>query len=309
MVVGGRMRVRAAAGSLVGAALLTGLLVGPASAAPESCSYDAGTKAVTATVASGGQATLVVAGGAIHFGASPAACGAATTTNTDSITINGAVGTVETLVLDMSGGAFAPGAAAESGTPEIEITTTLGDTTDAIVVYGTSGNDTIRMGSTGMNFNADTDKDVTFSPLPAQVEIFGGGGVNTLSGSGGSGTGSVFGGKVILHAGGSGDLLTGGSAADELYGGLGNDTLEGGNGNDTADGGGGNDVLKGGNDSDTLIGGTGADQFIGGSGNDTMRADDDAADTSINGGPGTDTAYYDLGLDPNPTATETKIPA
>ena len=68
-------------------------------------------------------------------------------------------------------------------------------------------------------------------------------------------------------------------------------------------------MLKGGNDNDELIGGPGADQFLGGSGNDTMRADDDAADASINGGPGTDTAYYDLGVDPTPLATENKIPA
>jgi Ca2+-binding RTX toxin-like protein len=60
---------------------------------------------------------------------------------------------------------------------------------------------------------------------------------------------------------------------------------------------------------DELIGGSGADQFLGSSGNDIMRADDDAADVNINGGPGTDTAYYDLGIDPVPTATESKIPA
>ena len=49
MVVGGRERMRAAVGAVVAAAFLTGVIVGPASAAPESCSYNAGTKAVTAT--------------------------------------------------------------------------------------------------------------------------------------------------------------------------------------------------------------------------------------------------------------------
>jgi hypothetical protein len=33
------------------------------------------------------------------------------------------------------------------------------------------------------------------------------------------------------------------------------------------------------------------------------------ADLSINGGGGVNTAYYDLGVDPNPVATESKIPA
>lgn len=275
---------------------------------PGDCSYDAAARSVSAAIAGGMQSTLKVSGGAIWFG--PAACGAATTSNTDSISIGGAAGTVETLVIDMSGGAFEPGATAESsGISEIEIATSLGDASDVIVVHGTSGDDTIRMGSTGMGLNSDDDRDVTFAPIPAQVEIFGGGGTNTLTGTGSFGNGSVFTGKVILHAGDSGDALTGGAGNDELYGGAANDTITGGLGSDMADGGDGNDTLNGSDGDDTLIGGLGADSFSAGGGNDTMRADDDLADTSINGGPGTDTAYYDAGLDPTPLATENRIPA
>ena len=58
-------------------------------ASAESCTYNADTKAITAAITPGGQATLVVSGGAIHFGATPVACGAATTSNTDSISIAG----------------------------------------------------------------------------------------------------------------------------------------------------------------------------------------------------------------------------
>ena len=158
------MRVRAAAGSVVTAALLTAVLVGPASAAPEACAYNAGTRAVTATIASGGQATLVVVGGALHFGATPVACGAATTTNTDSITINGAAGSNETLTLDHRGGVFGPGFTSEFNVPEIEITTSLGDTTDRVVVYATEGNDSMSPGQLGMALNGDGDVDVLFSP-------------------------------------------------------------------------------------------------------------------------------------------------
>ena len=160
-----------------------------------------------------------------------------------------------------------------------------------------------------MALNTDADRDVTLTTLPAVVEMFGLGGPNTLSGNGGSGAGSAFLGKVILHAGDSGDMLTGGSGNDELYGGAGADTLDGVIGNDLAAGAGGNDIVKGGDGNDDLTGGAGGDQLIGGAGNDTMHADDDEADPSINGGPGTDTAYYDLGIDPSPSATETKIPA
>jgi Ca2+-binding RTX toxin-like protein len=263
---------------------------GPPPPPPAGCVFDAGAKAVSATIDSGTSATLEVVGGAIWFDG--AVCGAATTTNTDSITIGGVAGTIETFEIDLAGGAFAPGVAVESsGLSEIEISANLGDATDVVVVRGGSAADVLRMGQNGLGLNADSDRDVTFSVLPAQVEMFGNGGVNTLSGKGGSGTGSTFAGKVILHAGDSGDLLQGGNSADELYGGAGNDRLEGGSGDDT------------------MVGGLGSDQFVGSGGNDTMRADDDLADSLISGGAGTDTAYYDVGVDPNPTATENKIPA
>ena len=274
------------------------------------CSYNSGTKAVAASIPSGTQATLKVVGGQIWYGATPAACGAATTTNTDTISIAGTGGTIETLVVDMSGGAFEPGATAEStGTAEIELNTSLGDTTDVIVVHGTSGPDTIRIGQNGVGLNSDSDRDVTFAPLPAQIEVFGNGGVNTLSARGGFGTGSIFLGKAILRAGGAGDLVQGGSGNDDLFGGAGNDRIEGQNGDDTIDGAGGNDVLLGQGGNDTMTGGAGADEFLASTGNDTMHAEDDAADVAINGGGGVDTAYYDLGIDPTPSATENKIPA
>ena len=40
-----------------------------------------------------------------------------------------------------------------------------------------------------------------------------------------------------------------------------------------------------------------------------LRGDDDEADINLNGGPGIDTAYFDLGVDPLPVAVETEIPA
>jgi Ca2+-binding RTX toxin-like protein len=262
-----------------------------------------------ATVEAGTQTTLAVVGGAIHFGSTPTACGAATTTNTDSILIAGSPGTDESLKLDMTDGAFAPGATAEStGVSEIEITTVLGDATDLIVVRGTAGADTIRIGQSGMGLNSDADLDVSFDPLPAVIEVVGKGGVNTLSARGGLGTGSVFLGKVILYAGDDGDLLQGGAGNDELYGGAGNDQLEGFDGDDMIDGAGGDDVLMGQGGADTIIGGAGADELLGSAGNDTLRADDDEADVTISGGTDFDTAYYDEGIDPNPVA-EIEIPA
>ena len=231
------------------------------------CVYDAATRAVTATIAAGQQATLSVSGGAIQFGATPVACGAATTTNTDTISISGSAGTSETLTLDQQGGAFAPGVEVESGTPEIELTVALGDASDSIVVYGTTGPDTIAIGQSGMALNNDGDRDVTLTaPLPSVVEAWGLGGPNTISALGGFGAGTSFAGRAILHAGDSGDTVTGGLGNDDIFGGLGNDILTGREGADIIDGAGGNDTLNGNDGDDQLTGGTGADSLLRGCG-------------------------------------------
>jgi Ca2+-binding RTX toxin-like protein len=272
------------------------------------CSYDGGTRVVTATLAPGETASLVVVGGAISFGATPAECPGATTANTDTINVLGPAGSTERLTIDQSGGAFAPGASVETGTAEIEIAVSLGDATDGVVVLGTTSADTISAGVNGVALNADGDVDVTFAALPAVLELQGLGGVNTLSGRGGAGTGAAFPGRLLLYAGPNGDTLRGNGLNDELYGGDGADTLEGREGNDVLVGGGGNDSLAGNAGDDTLTGGAGLDTFLGSDGNDTFHAADDEADTSLNGGPGIDTAYYDSGVDPNPVAVENKMP-
>jgi Ca2+-binding RTX toxin-like protein len=273
------------------------------------CTYDSVTKTVTATLAAGESATLVVAGVEIRFGGTPAACGAATTTNADTIVVNGSVGSIETLTIDQSGGRFAPGATAETGVAEIEISVLLRDSADVLVVRGTSDPDTIAIGSNGIALNSDGDGDVTVSPLPATVEIVGLGGVNTLMGRGGLGAGSPFLGNLVLRAGDAGDTLQGGEGNDALHGGTGNDVLEGRGGNDLLLGGGGNDSLSGNAGDDELIGGAGADSLAGGDATDLLRADDDEADTNLNGGPGSDTVHYDAGVDPTPVAVETLVPA
>jgi Ca2+-binding RTX toxin-like protein len=274
------------------------------------CTYDAATRIAAATIASGEAATLVTVGGEIRFGTVPVPCGAATNANTDTITVTGAAGSLEALTIDQSSGSFAPGATAETtGTSEIEIAVNLGDATDLVLVYGTADADTISAGTSGLAFTTDADVDVTLAQVPALVEVFGLAGPNTLTGAGGAGSGGPYQGRLALHAGDSGDTLRGGSGNDELYGGAGNDVLEGRNGNDLADAGPGNDSVAGNDGDDQLIGGPAADALIGGDGADVLRADDDEADTNLNGGPGSDTAHFDQGIDVAPVAVETLIPA
>ena len=158
----------------------------------ESCEFDGLSHTLSLTMTPTSTATLVIVGDAIWFGEVPEPCGAATTTNTDSISIAGAVGTSETLILDQRGGFFGPGATPESNTPEIEITTALGDTNDRVIVYGTEERDYMAAGQSGMATSTDGDTDVTFSPSTFKLEIHLLGGDDHFDARGTGGAGLKF---------------------------------------------------------------------------------------------------------------------
>ena len=281
--------------------LATETVVRPA----ESCAYDGLSRALTLTMTPGSTATLVLVSGQIWWGEVPRQCGAATSTNTDSISIEGAIGTTETLVLDQRGGVFGPGATPETNTPEIEISTNLGDASDRVIVYGTEGDDFSAAGQSGFATSTDGDVDVTFSPSTFRLDVHLLGGNDHFDARGTGGAGLNFLGPIVA-TGGDGDetLIRGGAAADSLDGGAGNDVLEGQDSADVFVGGPGNDTMGGGDGGDTMNGGPGADVFNGSAGDDTFLAQDDEADASLSGGAGNDTAFIDAGIDPTPVAVE-----
>ena len=273
-----------------------------------SCVYNAAQKTATATIPVGGTATLAVVGSEIRFAG--VACGAATTTNTDAITVTGGSGSVERLVVDQSAGALSPGATAEAiGTnSEIELAVNLGDPTDQFVLGGTAGADLLSAGTKGVSFTPDTDLDVTFLPLPGAIELAGGAGNDTLTSGGGYGTAQAFLGRATLRGEGDDDALGGSALDDVIVGGPGADTLQGNSGNDELLGEAGNDTLNGQDGNDRLVGGPGVDSLSGGNGDDRLEAADGEADALIHGQVGVDTAYYDLGLDPAPVSAENAVP-
>ena len=71
------------------------------------------------------------------------------------VPIVGGSGTAERVTIDQSGGAFAPGATAETGASEIEIAVNLGDAVDEVVVLGEVDDDAIFVGQNGVALNAD----------------------------------------------------------------------------------------------------------------------------------------------------------
>lgn len=146
---------------------------------------------------------------------------------------------------------------------------------DRLIVYGSSGNDHIRIGD----------------GVTQPVEVFGQDGNDVIEAGMGDAT---------LHGGGGNDKLFGGTGKNVLDGGAGNDllqvpehnknaaTLMGGAGKDVLIGGAGNDLLDGGDGDDHLLGRRGTDRLMGGSGKDhydAVKAGDVVSDPDIKPAP------------------------
>ena len=302
-------------GRLAAAGLVVLLGALPATAqVQESCTFDDATATVTAVMAPGGEATLEIVTGQIAFGADPQPCGGATNVNTDTIRIAGHEGSGERLILDQRGGPFGPGASLDNGVhAEIEIYATLGDASDNVVLFLTEGDDDVAPGMDGIGLNSDGDTDVVFvdadgDPIAAAfpLEFHALAGDDYVNGRGQFGAGLGYLGALTVHGGNGNERLIRGSwESDVLLGGAGDDLIEGHEAGDLLNGGGNDDQLVGGGGDDRLIGGPGADTFNGGAEDDVFHAIDLAADISMNGGPGIDTAYYDSdGVDPEPLFVE-----
>jgi Ca2+-binding RTX toxin-like protein len=217
-----------------------------ADAAFTSCTYDAGTDTVTATLQPGEGRLYVAAGGAIVSGEPPsggAQCGAATTANTERIDVLGQIGnTAETAIVDNSG----PGGAfRKAGTgDEIDVYVNLGETTwtyepseieaQTLRLIGTTGDDEMRAGGTALTERAvnidaqsDSDTDVHLDWV-SLLDLDGAEGEDYVTGLGGTGTVEPFRGRLNLRGGPGDDRLVGNNYANTLYPGPGHDEVDGG---------------------------------------------------------------------------------
>ena len=204
----------------------------PAHANFSSCTYDASTKVVTATLAANNDGRIGKDSGVI-IRANDSACGAATVNNTDLIRIlvpddSGD----EYIQLDLRQGALAPGLTDEPGnSDEIEVEIEPGEAgfSDVVEVLGSPGPDRYTSSvaddysETLFNLNAGEtegiDADVTVSDSIEQ-HLIGNNGADVLRGYGGDG----------LPSGGVDTTLVGGDSAANLSGsriqpGPGNDLL------------------------------------------------------------------------------------
>jgi Ca2+-binding RTX toxin-like protein len=278
------------------------LVASPALAVP-TCVFDAPTATVTIDVGNGETAAIARSGDAITLDGAP--CDVATVTNTDAIVVNG-TGIPAEVVIDLSGGEFAPGLTPETdtGNSEIEFTINLPAGSPTVRIVGSAGSDNIVSGAAGLNLNAIEavgDADVLIVGLPTVI-VGGEAGNDVLSVAGGSGTGAPS--TASLDGGPDGDLLIGAAGGNSFTGGLGPDTIDyssatqlveanmvtgvvmhaasqldqiagienltGSPDGDTIIGDDVDNDLRGGDGADTLVGGGGNDAVDGGGGNDTV---------------------------------------
>jgi hypothetical protein len=191
---------------LTSLAALALFLAPPAAAA--TCAFAGST--MTVTYAANDTVTLAVSGTAITMNG--AACGAATTLNTNLITTAGTVTGNETLVISLTGGPFAPGLTVETtGTSEIELRADLGALNDVVVIVGTAGADSFDLGTVGINLNGDDDADLTIVTVESVV-VQAGSGDDQVSALGNSGTGGPFTTPMVLQGALGTDELVAGPA-------------------------------------------------------------------------------------------------
>jgi hypothetical protein len=225
-----------------------------------------------------------------------------TVRNTDTMRI--ALGEASFVDLDLSGGAFAPGATREpQGASEIEIELSID--LGAANVYGTSGDDEWHWGPGGanpaLNLNprqaGDRDVDVR---IIGSEDAYG-----SLTANGGDGDDTIIAapnarvrGQPIAFGDAGDDLLSTPVMSGErefgaeLHGGPGNDTIFGGAHDDDLLGNAGNDRIAGRAGADTITAGHGRDRISGGAGGDTINARD-AASEAVSCGSERDRANVD----------------
>jgi Ca2+-binding RTX toxin-like protein len=297
-----------------------------ATAHAATCSYDGSTNTLTLVLERHETDVLFVgARGAIES-SSGASCGTANIRNTDVIRVLGTPDGSESFGISEQGGAFARDKGPPRSRGEILILVDLGGwdpsffTHDTFRVTAGDGDDTITLGSAGLDMNGDGDLDIAIANDP-ELTIEGAGGNDTISAQGGGETGSQYVGSFtldiwgatefqfqgaieetntlvgrdgpdLLYAGGFvGNTLIGHGGNDGLFGWFGDDAISGGAGDDSIFGDDGNDSISGGDDADQLHGGAGADTVDGDDGNDTINGE--SGQDLLSGGAGNDDIVAD----------------
>jgi Ca2+-binding RTX toxin-like protein len=140
-------------------------------------------------------------------------------------------------------------------------------------------------GLSATNLTAD---DVLFGERDAAMVLTGSSANETFRGGSGDDSLDAGAGNDIVSGYYGSDILRGNAGNDKVYGGLGIDSVYGGSGNDTVHGGSGDDLVRGGNNSDQLFGGDGDDAVDGEAGDDVLTGGTGADRFAFDDGDGSD---------------------
>ena len=253
---------------LVLTALLCAFGAAPAEASTGCGRFDDGELRVG--IISGADAVGIVRSGegiVVTVNGAPITCHgtAPTVRNTDTIALSDISTAPNQVTIDLSGGAFAPGATAELGSnDEIEFDVFLsGPDVETLQLHGGPAADSLRLGqsagSEGVNLNVGsesgpaigTDVDLTFGGVDFVV-VDGGPGDDSVDAGGGAEFAGAVARTVLLTGAAGNDRLRGGDASDRITDGPGDDVVAGGDGGDTFD-------QTGDTGDDTIAGGAGVD--------------------------------------------------
>jgi Ca2+-binding RTX toxin-like protein len=224
------------------AVLVTAAVAPGAAHAATTCSYGPISHQVSVDMTAAGDAAKVSrSGSAIQV--NDTACGVATVNNTDAIVWNDKSAGGTTAVLDLSAGQLGS---------TIGMTYNAGAGDDTFDVWGSPQDDSIRIGSDGLDSYVNLDAaafptaDVDLTSVEI-ADINGGGGDDVIDATAHGETGGLrFGGTLYEEGALGNDQLTSGSGTAYLSGGAGNDTLAvGGVGATTMKPGTGDDVITG----------------------------------------------------------------
>jgi Ca2+-binding RTX toxin-like protein len=222
------------------------------------CDYNSTTGVVAYELADG--ETAVISRRAVDgvILANGFACDAAATSATvKRIDITGSTG-ANVVIIDYMNGSFALGTSAGAG-----IVVDLLGGTDEFSMRGKTTADTVYVGADGIAVNTDSRVDITVAGAESYVFSLGEGN-DIFGGQGGFGTGLASTAGVVVYGGAGVDTLTGTDDDDEIYGGDGNDVIAGDAGDDELYGGEGDDTFDEGGASN------GGDVFNGEAGRDTV---------------------------------------
>ncbi|MFL5897352.1 MAG: calcium-binding protein [Solirubrobacterales bacterium] len=248
----------------------------------------------------------------------PAVCagGAPTVFDVDRIVYSSASGVP--FVNYLGDGPLGPGATAEPGEDEIEVSIDEDYKSKVLNVAGTAQSEEIDVGqlgrrTVGVNLNAQADgaaqdADVTLGVNRGDeltVKVVARGGGDTLSASGRAFSGVLSSAERLSMSGGPGDdVLNGGPFRDLLSGDTGNDKMIGGRGRDHLAVGPGRDLANGGKGSDLIVNRSSVggipddllpDRIFGGPGEDSVDVAQELAGDQVDCGPGRDDAFRDRG--------------